>query len=148
MWRGSQVVKEIDPRGRRVMSSSLAPLLIRLVGGRCTLNLSRLKHSPVDVIWKLGETEPAQILSDIRSAIQHLCNWSKVADKSIVLILNTLKELSLQREIYLQWIPSNFGLFDNEMAGQEIPCHSLRYLFQNKNLKLEAIENSPDSSLV
>ncbi|GFT07248.1 hypothetical protein TNCV_1416851 [Trichonephila clavipes] len=41
--------------GRHVMSSSPVPLKTHRVGQRCTLNLSRLKRSPIGVVWKLGE---------------------------------------------------------------------------------------------
>ncbi|GFX49126.1 hypothetical protein TNCV_3077441 [Trichonephila clavipes] len=38
------------------MGSSIVPLKTRRAeGGRCTLNLSRLKHPPIDVVWKFGE---------------------------------------------------------------------------------------------
>ncbi|GFT42328.1 hypothetical protein TNCV_1786301 [Trichonephila clavipes] len=37
------------------MSSSLVPLKIHRVGGAMHVNLSRLKHPLVGVVWKLGE---------------------------------------------------------------------------------------------
>ncbi|GFV06499.1 hypothetical protein TNCV_2948221 [Trichonephila clavipes] len=37
-------------------------------GGRCTLNLSKLKRPPVGVVYKLGERMPAQVLS---SSLDH-----------------------------------------------------------------------------
>ncbi|GFU42279.1 hypothetical protein TNCV_4554471 [Trichonephila clavipes] len=45
------------------MSSSLVPLETRHAGGVCTLNLSRLKHPPVGVVWNLGKGVLAQMSS-------------------------------------------------------------------------------------
>ncbi|GFX31294.1 putative RNA-directed DNA polymerase from transposon BS [Trichonephila clavipes] len=52
----------------------------------------------------------------LRSAIQHLSDWTNVGDKTSVSILKNLKELSQQHEIYFQWIPSHIGLFGNDTA--------------------------------
>ncbi|GFY24778.1 hypothetical protein TNCV_2689691 [Trichonephila clavipes] len=45
-------------------------------GGRCTLNLSRLKRPPLVEVWKLGEKVPAQVSS---SSLDHA---SKLRDPS------------------------------------------------------------------
>ncbi|GFX08638.1 hypothetical protein TNCV_4171371 [Trichonephila clavipes] len=45
-------------------------------GGRCTLNLLRLKHPPVGTMRKLGEVVPAQVPS---SSLDH---GSKLRDSS------------------------------------------------------------------
>ncbi|GFX54577.1 hypothetical protein TNCV_792641 [Trichonephila clavipes] len=42
------------------MSSSLILLKTQRVGGRCTLNLLKLKRPPVGVVWELGERVPKQ----------------------------------------------------------------------------------------
>ncbi|GFT57949.1 hypothetical protein TNCV_2768571 [Trichonephila clavipes] len=39
-------------------------------GGRCTLNMSRLKRSPVGVLWKFGEEVPAEVLLDHGSKLR------------------------------------------------------------------------------
>ncbi|GFS95270.1 RNase H domain-containing protein [Trichonephila clavipes] len=56
------------------------------------------------------------ILSDSRSAIQHLSNWQSVRDNVGVSILTKLKRLSTSHKIYLQWIPSPIDLEGNEIA--------------------------------
>ncbi|GFW74291.1 RNase H domain-containing protein [Trichonephila clavipes] len=56
------------------------------------------------------------ILSDSRSAIQHLSNWQSVRDNVGVSILTKLKRLSTSHQIHLQWIPSHTDLEGNEIA--------------------------------
>ncbi|GFX22805.1 uncharacterized protein TNCV_2605471 [Trichonephila clavipes] len=56
------------------------------------------------------------ILSDSRSAIQHLSNWHKVGDNTGVAILEKLKRLSSSHEIHLQWVPSHVNIAGNEIA--------------------------------
>ncbi|GFX55547.1 RNase H domain-containing protein [Trichonephila clavipes] len=53
------------------------------------------------------------ILSDSRSAIQHLSNWQSVRDNVGVSILIKLKRLSTSHQIHLQWIPSHIDLEGN-----------------------------------
>ncbi|GFS62223.1 RNase H domain-containing protein [Trichonephila clavipes] len=55
------------------------------------------------------------ILSDSRSAIQHLSNWQSVRDNVGVSILAKLKRLSTSHQIHQQWIPSRI-LEGNEIA--------------------------------
>ncbi|GFT88712.1 RNase H domain-containing protein [Trichonephila clavipes] len=56
------------------------------------------------------------ILSDSRSAIQHLSNWQSVRDNVGVSILTKLKRLSKSHQMHLQWIPSHIDLEGNEIA--------------------------------
>ncbi|GFW84262.1 RNase H domain-containing protein, partial [Trichonephila clavipes] len=56
------------------------------------------------------------ILSDSRSAIQHLSNWQSVRDNVGVSVLTKLKRLSTSHQIHLQWIPSHIDLEGNEIA--------------------------------
>ncbi|GFX59235.1 RNase H domain-containing protein [Trichonephila clavipes] len=51
------------------------------------------------------------ILSDSRSAIQHLSNWQSVRDN-----VGVSKRLSTSHQIHLQWIPSYIDLEGNEIA--------------------------------
>ncbi|GFX56353.1 RNase H domain-containing protein [Trichonephila clavipes] len=56
------------------------------------------------------------ILSDSRSAIQHLSNWHKVGDNTRVAILEKVKRLSSSLEIHLQWVLSHVNITGNEIA--------------------------------
>lgn len=56
------------------------------------------------------------ILSDSKSAIQHLTSWQNVRDNAGISILNKLKRLSASHYIHLQWIPSHVDLEGNEIA--------------------------------
>ncbi|GFX52645.1 RNase H domain-containing protein [Trichonephila clavipes] len=56
------------------------------------------------------------ILSDSRSAIQHLSNGQSVRNNVGVSILTKLKRLSTSHPIPLQWIPSHIDLEGNEIA--------------------------------
>ncbi|GFX17067.1 RNase H domain-containing protein [Trichonephila clavipes] len=56
------------------------------------------------------------ILSDSRSAMQHLSDWQSVRDNVGVSILTKLKRLSTSHQIHLQWIPSHIDLEGNEIA--------------------------------
>ncbi|GFX51273.1 RNase H domain-containing protein [Trichonephila clavipes] len=56
------------------------------------------------------------ILSDSRSAIQHLSNWQSVRDNVGVSILTKFKRLSTSHQIHLQWIPYHIDLERNEIA--------------------------------
>ncbi|GFV68164.1 RNase H domain-containing protein [Trichonephila clavipes] len=56
------------------------------------------------------------IMSDSRSAMQHLSNLQSVRDNVGVSILTKLKRLSTWHQIHLQWIPSHIDLEGNEIA--------------------------------
>ncbi|GFV62843.1 RNase H domain-containing protein [Trichonephila clavipes] len=56
------------------------------------------------------------ILSNSRSAIQHLSNWQSVRDNVGVSILTKLKRLSTSHQIHLQQIPSYIDLERNKIA--------------------------------
>ena len=68
------------------------------------------------------------ILSDSKSSIQHLSDWSSVGDRASVSILNMLKQISKSRTVHLQWIPSHVDIYGNEVAdslakeGSEAPA--------------------------
>ncbi|GFV60877.1 RNase H domain-containing protein [Trichonephila clavipes] len=57
------------------------------------------------------------ILSDSRSAIQHLSYWQSVRDNVGVSILTKLNRLSTPHQIHLQWIPSHIDLERNEIVA-------------------------------
>ncbi|XP_055939664.1 uncharacterized protein LOC129969228 [Argiope bruennichi] len=58
------------------------------------------------------------ILTDSRSSIEHLNNWTYVGDKASLSILQKLKLISLQHDIHFQWIPSHVDLLGNEIADR------------------------------
>ncbi|GFS53393.1 RNase H domain-containing protein [Trichonephila clavipes] len=56
------------------------------------------------------------ILSDSRSAIQNLSNWSSVGDKTGTSILNKLKQASSSCDVHFQWILSHVDIWGKEEA--------------------------------
>ncbi|GBM20944.1 hypothetical protein AVEN_253736-1 [Araneus ventricosus] len=56
------------------------------------------------------------ILTDSRSSIQHLKNWTYIGDKTSLSILQKLKLISFQHDKHFQWIPSHVDIRGNEMA--------------------------------
>ncbi|GFX71436.1 gag-pol [Trichonephila clavipes] len=62
------------------------------------------------------ENSSIWILSDTRSAIQHLSNWHKMGDNTGVAILEKLKRLLSFREIHQQWFPLYIKIAGNEIA--------------------------------
>ncbi|GFW02293.1 uncharacterized protein TNCV_2384161 [Trichonephila clavipes] len=100
------------------------------------------------------------ILSDSRSAIQHLSNWQSVRDNVGVSILTKLKRLSTSHRIHLQWDPSHIDLERNEIAdtlakagSYEVPELSapltfLEIFFRTKHQNKTAWITSPRAPLV
>ncbi|GFV06337.1 u3 small nucleolar RNA-associated protein 4 [Trichonephila clavipes] len=58
------------------------------------------------------------ILSDSRSSLQHLHNWTQVGDKTNISILHNLKLISKHHDVHFQWIPSHVDIFGNEQADR------------------------------
>ncbi|GFY02263.1 RNase H domain-containing protein [Trichonephila clavipes] len=58
------------------------------------------------------------ILSDSRSSLQHLHNWTQVEDKTSISILHNLKLISKHHDVHFQWIPSHVDIFGNEQADR------------------------------
>ncbi|XP_054713017.1 uncharacterized protein LOC129222530 [Uloborus diversus] len=56
------------------------------------------------------------ILSDSKSSIQHLRNWSLIEDKTSLSILRKVKLIALQHKVHFQWIPSHVDIYGNELA--------------------------------
>ncbi|GFX21791.1 RNase H domain-containing protein [Trichonephila clavipes] len=69
-----------------------------------------------ETLGSLPNGKEIWILSDSRSAIQHLSNWQSVRDNVGVSILTKLKRLSTSHQIHLQRIPSHIDLEGNEIA--------------------------------
>lgn len=58
------------------------------------------------------------ILSDSRSALQHLSGWSSANDDTSISILLKLREISQNHDVHLQWIPSHINVCGNEIADR------------------------------
>ncbi|GBN75563.1 hypothetical protein AVEN_255695-1 [Araneus ventricosus] len=56
------------------------------------------------------------ILTDSRSSIQHLKNWTYIGYKTSLSILQKLKFISPQHDVHFQWIPSYVDIHGNELA--------------------------------
>lgn len=65
------------------------------------------------------------ILTDSRSSVQHLSNWTSVGDRAGISILNSLSRLSVNSEVHIQWIPSHVGISGNEIADSLAKAASL-----------------------
>ncbi|GFV62064.1 RNase H domain-containing protein [Trichonephila clavipes] len=58
------------------------------------------------------------ILSDSRSSLKHLHNWTQVGDKTSISILHNLKLISKHHDVHFQCIPSHVDIFGNEQADR------------------------------
>ncbi|GFY19237.1 transposon Tf2-9 polyprotein [Trichonephila clavipes] len=56
------------------------------------------------------------ILTDSRSTIQHLQDWTRVEDLVSIRIINKLKTIAKYRVVHFQWIPSHVSVPGNEVA--------------------------------
>ena len=97
--------------------------------------------------YKSGEL---WILSDSRSALQHLSGWSSADDETSISILLKLKKISQNHDVHLQWIPSHVNISGNEVAdrlakegseGETATGSSLTHqeLYSNEGSKLNLI---------
>ncbi|GFU82651.1 uncharacterized protein TNCV_2306951 [Trichonephila clavipes] len=69
--------------------------------------INNIRDLAVSEIW---------IMTDSRSSLQHLLNWSCVGDSTSRSILHLFQRLSDRHAIHLQWVPSHVGLLGNEVA--------------------------------
>nr|XP_042898848.1 uncharacterized protein LOC122269492 [Parasteatoda tepidariorum] len=72
----------------------------------------------IDAIINESDFGDLWILSDSRSSLQHLHNWTKVGDKTSISILLKLQLISKHHDVHLQWIPSHVDIFGNEQADR------------------------------
>ncbi|GFS47108.1 RNase H domain-containing protein [Trichonephila clavipes] len=56
------------------------------------------------------------ILTDSRSSIQHLQNWTRVDDPGIIRITNKLRTITKYGDVHFQLIPSHVNVPGNEVA--------------------------------
>ncbi|GBM32589.1 hypothetical protein AVEN_195551-1 [Araneus ventricosus] len=84
------------------------------------------------------ETSDTYILTDSKSSIQYLKNWPKVPEKTGQEIISKIVTLSQKSRICIQWIPSHFGVFGNEVAdllakeGSALPSAASGELFASE----------------
>ncbi|GBM02647.1 hypothetical protein AVEN_258949-1 [Araneus ventricosus] len=62
------------------------------------------------------ETGDTYILTDSKRSIQHFQNWPKISEKTGQEIISKTVSLSQKSRVCIQWIPSQFGDFGNEVA--------------------------------
>ncbi|GFV03053.1 RNase H domain-containing protein [Trichonephila clavipes] len=94
----------VNCAGRRWRCSAGDIVIINVVKKQHFLSYFKIENSS---IW---------ILSDSRSAIQHLSNWHKMGDNTGVAILEKLKRLLSFREIHQQWVPLYINITGNEIT--------------------------------
>ncbi|GFU48958.1 RNase H domain-containing protein [Trichonephila clavipes] len=88
-------------------------------------------HEGLSCILSSLDPKSIWILSDSRSAIQHLSNWSTVGYKTGNSILNKLKQVSSSRDVHFQWILSHVDIWDHGKADaltKEGTSYCLTYL--------------------
>ncbi|GFW34673.1 RNase H domain-containing protein [Trichonephila clavipes] len=97
---------------------------------KCTFQLSRRNRENCSVIrseliaidegikFILNRTDSNNIwiLTDSRSTIQHLQDWTRVDDLESIRINNKLKTIAKYRDVHFQWIPSHVNVPGNEVA--------------------------------
>ncbi|GFX74257.1 RNase H domain-containing protein [Trichonephila clavipes] len=91
------------------------------------------------------------ILTDSRSSIQYLKNWSKIMDSTGVAILSKLARLGQRKQVCIQWILSHVGvpwkkqLMREQLAGRDcdlsnpsstVLSHSEIYYLQRTKMNL------------
>ncbi|UYV80964.1 hypothetical protein LAZ67_19002292, partial [Cordylochernes scorpioides] len=80
------------------------------------------------------------ILTDSRSAIQHLSHTGELRDKVSRNIIGYLQKLSKSSKIHLQWIPSHVGIEGNEAADVLAKKGTKEPLPQKNKLTFKEIE--------
>ncbi|UYV79930.1 hypothetical protein LAZ67_18001125, partial [Cordylochernes scorpioides] len=80
------------------------------------------------------------ILTDSRSAIQHLSHTGELRDKVSRNIIGYLQKLSKTSKIHLQWIPSHVGIEGNEAADVLAKKGAKEPLPQKNKLTFKEIE--------
>ncbi|UYV80471.1 hypothetical protein LAZ67_19000259, partial [Cordylochernes scorpioides] len=80
------------------------------------------------------------ILTDSRSAIQHLSHTGELGDKVSRNIIGYLQKLSKTSKIHLQWIPSHVGIEGNEAADVLAKKGTKEPLPQKNKLTFKEIE--------
>ncbi|GBO33953.1 hypothetical protein AVEN_273757-1 [Araneus ventricosus] len=84
------------------------------------------------------ETSDTYILTDSKSSIQYLRNWTKISEKIGQEIISKIVSLSQKSRDCIQWIPSHVEVFGNEVAdllakeGSALPSAASGELFASE----------------
>ncbi|UYV80245.1 hypothetical protein LAZ67_18002138, partial [Cordylochernes scorpioides] len=87
------------------------------------------------------------ILTDSRSAIQHLSHTGELRDKVSRNIIVYLQKLSKTSKIHLQWIPSHVGIEGNEAADVLAKKGTKELLPQKNKLTFKEIETIAETKI-
>ncbi|GBM24118.1 hypothetical protein AVEN_50236-1 [Araneus ventricosus] len=95
------------------------------------------------------ENSDIYILTDSKSSIQYLKNWSEIREKTGQEVVSKIATLSQKSRVCYQWIPSHVGVFGNEEAdvlakeGSALPSATSSELFTSEIYSIhKAIANS------
>ncbi|XP_054711316.1 uncharacterized protein LOC129220907 [Uloborus diversus] len=109
---------ELNNTGSGVFIESLSVQLSRRNPDNCSVFRSELIAINEGLNTILHDTKYGDIwiLTDSRSSIQYLQNWSSVCDLVGIQIITHLKNLTKGKEVHFQWIPSHVNIHGNEAA--------------------------------
>ncbi|GBM39162.1 hypothetical protein AVEN_208341-1 [Araneus ventricosus] len=85
-----------------------------------------------------SEASDTYVLTDSKSSIQYLKNWSKISEKTGQEIISKIVSLSQKSRVCIQWIPSHVEVFGNEVAdlltkvGSTLPSAASGELFASE----------------
>ncbi|GFY72341.1 RNase H domain-containing protein [Trichonephila inaurata madagascariensis] len=110
---------ESNRTGSSVFIEKLSIRLSRRNPENCSVLRSELLAIDEELKSILNRTNSRNIwiLTDSRSAIQHLQDWTRVDDLVSIRIINTLKTIAKYRHVHFQWIPSHVNVSGNEVVG-------------------------------
>ncbi|GBM02562.1 hypothetical protein AVEN_178493-1 [Araneus ventricosus] len=84
------------------------------------------------------ENSDIYILTDSKSSIEYLKNWSEIEEKTGQEVISKIATLSQKSRVCFQWIPSHVGVFGNEEAdvlakeGSVLPSATSSELFTSE----------------
>ena len=83
------------------------------------VNLEAIKTALQNILYRPHIKQKIVILSDFKSAIEVIVNYSIKTKHSIQEIRSLIKTVKIRNnEIILQWIPAHVGIMGNEHADQ------------------------------
>ncbi|GBM33690.1 hypothetical protein AVEN_54820-1 [Araneus ventricosus] len=112
-------------------------------------NLGNIYNFSAKHIYQISNFGDLWILTDSRSSIQHLKNWTHVGDKTSLSILQKLKLISLQHDVHFQWISSHVDIHGNELAdnlAKEGSSHPIPSSLEITSLELFSREKAQNEA--